>query len=151
MRQIVQYISNNCENADLDDTTIQYDSGYSKRIKLFDLPACAGNGNYSDNDSSQELETNNPEADFAVKISGESMEPNIPDQCTVLVKRVNGEDCIDGEVYIIEYKGDVMCKRFKKLSRGANFVSDNTNGSYKKINSNQISDCRIQGRVIELL
>ena len=151
LSRIVRYICDNCGTVDLNDSTIQNDSSYSRIIKLFDLPACAGNGNYSDSDSSQEFETNNPQADFAVKISGESMEPNIPNQSIVLVKRVNGEECIDGEVYIIEYRGDVMCKRFKKLSRGANFVSDNTKSSYIKINSNQIPECRIQGRVIEIL
>lgn len=75
----------------------------------------------------------------------------IPDQSIVLVKKYEGEDCSDGEVYIIEYEGNVMCKRFKKLNRGANFVADNQDKSYIKINAKQIGNCRIQGHVIELI
>ena len=44
-----------------------------------------------------------------------------------------------------------MCKRFKKLNRGANFVADNQDKSYIKINAKQIGNCRIQGHVIELI
>lgn len=148
---IIQHISDNCgEESDSVDTSAEV-KPIHKIIKLFDLPSCAGNGNIVDNDSGEEFETDNTNADFAVKISGQSMEPNIPDQSIVLVKKYEGEDCSDGEVYIIEYEGNVMCKRFKKLNRGANFVADNQDKSYIKINAKQIGNCRIQGHVIELI
>lgn len=151
INNIIQYISNNCgEESDSVDTSAEIKPKH-KIIKLFDLPACAGNGNIVDNDSSEEFETDNLNADFAVKISGQSMEPNIPDQSIVLVKKYEGEDCSDGEAYIIEYEGNIMCKRFKKLTRGANFVADNQDKSYTIINAKQIGNCRIQGHVIGLV
>lgn len=151
INNIIQYISNNCgEESDSVGTSAEI-KPIHKIIRLFDLPACAGNGNIVDNDSCEEFETDNPNADFAVKISGHSMEPNIPDQSIVLVKKYEGENCIDGEAYIIEYEGNVMCKRYKKLKKGANFAPDNSKSNYQTITSNKIGSCRIQGIVVELV
>lgn len=148
---IVKYITDNCGEADGDEAFAKDIEGPTKTIKLFDLPACAGNGNFVDSDTGDDYETDIADADFAVRISGSSMEPTIPDQSIALVKKIDGDGCIDGESYIVEYNGEVMCKRYKKIVRGANFVSDNKNGSYRKINSRQIADCRIQGKIIKVL
>jgi len=148
---IVLYITKNCGEPNVEESEKREDELFLKRIKLFDLPACAGNGNFVDTESGEPFETENQNADFAVRISGNSMEPNIPDQSIVLVRKSEGENCVNDDIYIIEYKGDVMCKRFRKLSRGGNFVSDNMSGNYIKINSHQISECRIQGKVIEII
>ena len=133
LHSIIQYITENCGEPDDADEGDQMDEHTIKEINLFDLPACAGDGNYVDSDAHEKIKTNNTAADFAVKISGHSMEPDYPDQCVVLVKQFNGEELEDGEAYIIELEGDVLFKRFKKLKRGANFVSDNADKSYKKL------------------
>ena len=56
---IIQHISDNCgKESDSVDTSAEI-KPIHKIIKLFDLPACAGNGNIVDNDSGEEFETDN--------------------------------------------------------------------------------------------
>jgi SOS-response transcriptional repressor LexA len=50
------------------------------------------------------------EADFAVKISGDSMEPYIADGSRVYVKRTNELD--DGDVGVFFVNGDMKCKQY---------------------------------------
>lgn len=119
-------------------------------IPLFELSACAGNGHYMDSDiPHSDYSTHNQDADFAVKISGKSMEPTIADGSIALVRKIY--DWQDGDIYIFNYEGEAMCKRLKCLKRGANLIPDNSNGNFKTINSNQINDCIIQGKVIEII
>ncbi len=82
----------------------------SKAVYLFELSACAGSGFYSDGPSraDQEIESPYPDANYAVKISGKSMEPTILDQSTVFVKIV--AELQDGDVGIFVVDGNVMCK-----------------------------------------
>ena len=59
-------------------------------MRLYDLPAAAGTGNYLDNDSFIEIyvdETVPKSADFAVKVSGDSMIPRFVDGQTVFIKK----------------------------------------------------------------
>ena len=53
------------------------------------MAACAGNGFYIDGDvSSEDHESDNSNADFAIRISGKSMEPTIPDGSIALIEDV---------------------------------------------------------------
>ena len=57
-------------------------------VPLYDLPLSAGVGNENfDGIPFEEYETENLLCDFALKISGDSMEPNIKDKSVVLIKR----------------------------------------------------------------
>ena len=119
-------------------------------IPLFELSACAGNGHYMDSDIPHiDYLTCNQDADFAVKVSGKSMEPTIVDGSIALVKKTY--DWQDGDIYIFNYEGEAMCKRLKCLKKGAKLIPDNTSGNFKTINSNQINNCVIQGKVIEII
>ena len=51
-----------------------------REIRLFDLPASAGTGEFLDSDNFDMIEVGNevaPEADFGIRIHGDSMEPSI--------------------------------------------------------------------------
>ena len=52
----------------------------------------------------------NSEADFAVRIAGDSMEPYIHDDSIVLVKR--GATIFDGDIGLFFVDGDMKCKQY---------------------------------------
>ena len=95
-------------------------------MRLYDLPAAAGTGNYLDSDSYTEIEIDKSvpkNADFAVRVSGDSMEPRFMDGQIVFVKEQSvvqvgdiGVFALDGDSYI------------KKLGHGE-FISLNPNYS----------------------
>ena len=71
------------------------------------------------------------------------------DGSIVLVQKT--EEYSDGDIVIVNYNGDSMCKRYKKISRGYNLVPDNSNGNFRTINNRQIKDCYFQGKVVKVL
>ena len=91
----------------------------------------------------------NQEADYAVKISGHSMEPKIPDGCIALVKQA--QELNNNDVGIFNVDGQSMCKRYKKVGRGIVLVPDNNSGEYKSIKVSEVSSCVIQGKVVEII
>ncbi len=101
-------------------TLSAYSRGVEKRtILLYDLPVSAGPGVYLDDSTADEILVPDTEktrmADFALKISGNSMEPKYHDGDVVLV-----EDCdsvevgelgvfiLDGNGYFKKYGGDCL-------------------------------------------
>ncbi len=89
----------------------------TKIIPLYYTPAAAGYASPALGDDYEEYEVPvDSGADFAARISGDSMEPVIPDGSTVLVKR--GEILRDGEVGLFFVDGDMKCKQFCQDSLG---------------------------------
>lgn len=122
----------------------------SKKIPLFELSACAGDGFYIDESvAHSDYSVSNQEADYAVKISGHSMEPAIPDGCIALVKQV--EELNSNDIGIFNVDGQSMCKRYKKVGRGIVLAPDNDSGEYKSIKVSEVSSCVIQGKVVEII
>jgi SOS-response transcriptional repressor LexA len=123
----------------------------SKVIILYDIAACAGNGFYIDGSDVQgeDYTVNNKEADFAVRISGHSMEPLIPDGCIVLVKKV--DDLEKDDLGIFNIDGEAMCKRYTKSGDVITLVPVNETEEFKKITINSSMNCTIQGKVIETI
>jgi len=118
-----------------------------KIIPLFTFAACAGDGFYTDeNIPHEDYSTEIMEADFAVKISGQSMEPTIPDGTVVLVKKV--EKLAHNEIGIFNVDGSTMCKRYIRRGRGEVLVPDNRCGKFDEIKVSSVSICTVQGRVI---
>lgn len=118
-----------------------------KTIKLFDYAACAGDGFYLDEDSSYTLiDTNILDAEYAVKISGQSMEPTINDDAVVFVKKT--EELENNSIGLFIVDGNVMCKRLTKRGKGVFLVPDNTTGEYKEINLKKVDSYKILGEVI---
>ena len=120
-------------------------------IPLYDMSACAGDGLYigSDEASFSEYSVDNPDADYAVKISGKSMEPTILDGSIVLIKRVDQLE--HDEIGIFNINGNSMCKRFTKVDGKITLVPDNTANEYKTIEIRQDMVCSIQGKVISVM
>lgn len=122
-------------------------SGFKKKIPLFDLPACAGDGFYLDQNNvpSEMIEVDKQDADYAVKISGKSMEPTIKDGSVVMVKQV--DVLSNGDIGIFIINGEVMCKRYIIDESGIILKPDNQSCNYSNIAVSE-TDWVVQGKVI---
>lgn len=119
----------------------------TKIIKLYTLSACAGDGIYAmDGDSDfGNIKVHNVEADYAVRISGQSMEPQILDNAIVLVKETG--ELMDGDIGIFNIDGESMCKKYTE-SEGT-IILVPINEKFKPIAVNEHTVLRIQGKVLE--
>lgn len=122
--------------------------GKKKPIKLYDLPLSAGTGNTIFNESdSTEYSTDNQKANFALKISGDSMEPTIKNESIVLIQQCESlEDLEIGAFYL---NGEVFCKRLHRIDAITYLISDND--SYSPIQINENDNLKIFGKVIEVI
>lgn len=83
----------------------------TKIIPLYATPAAAGYASPALGDDYEDYEIEaSSEADFAVRIAGDSMEPYIHDDSIVLVKR--GATIRDGDVGLFFVDGDMKCKQY---------------------------------------
>ena len=81
-----------------------------RTIPLFDLPVSAGFGNRMDTyEPLEPYTTTNPIADFALKISGDSMEPQYTSGDIVLIKKQNTLE--NAQIGIVAIDGEVFCKK----------------------------------------
>ena len=78
----------------------------AKIIPLF--PAAAGPRDYIDWEPDEEWETDDQKADFAVRISGDSMEPELHDGEVVLCSKRKPKD---GEIAVVRVNGAVVVKQ----------------------------------------
>lgn len=123
------------------------DSERSKRIiRLYEFAACAGNGSFFDDENVpyEEIEDATGEADYAVKISGNSMEPTIEDKSIVFVKK--DAEATHGSVGLFVVDGELMCKRYIKKGLRYNLVPDNR--EFDTIADKSISTIEYLGRVL---
>lgn len=123
------------------------DKSITRKIPLFYLPLSAGVGIESFEDAPyDDYETENENCDFAVKVSGDSMEPNIPDGSVVLIKK---QDSIDDQVIGALYlNGKVYCKYITHENGNAYLCSYNQN--YTPIKISEHDDLRVYGIVISI-
>lgn len=121
-------------------------------VRLYDLPASAGLGNYLYEDSGYEMITVGadifpPEASFGIRISGNSMEPDIPDKSVVWVKEQLKLE--NGQVGIFVLNDDTAyCKKLKidENKREVHLVSFNP--EYKPMKISEDDFLRTVGRVV---
>lgn len=118
-----------------------------KNIKLFDLPVSAGNGNIllDETITFKEISTTNRKADFALRISGDSMEPDFYDGDIILVKQQNTIN--SGQIGIFFYDGEIRCKKFYKNKKNIALIS--LNKKYTPINISSNRRFNIMGIVID--
>ena len=112
-------------------------------IKLYDTPAAAGSGEYLDGESYTELpidKTIPSNADFAIKVSGDSMEPRFVDGQIVFIHQQQTLEV--GEIGIFALSGDSY---IKKLGHGE-LIS--LNPIYKPIKIQDFDSFRVFGRVV---
>ena len=93
--------------------------GSKRSVLLYDLPVSAGPGVYLDDTTAEEIHIPNNEktqlADFALRISGNSMEPKFHDGDVLLVQNTEavevgelGVFILDGNGYFKKYGGDCL-------------------------------------------
>jgi SOS-response transcriptional repressor LexA len=114
-----------------------------KYIRLYDVPVAAGAGTFLDSDAYEDFEIDETvpdDADFAVKVSGDSMEPRFIDGQIIFIK---GQQTLEvGEIGIFELNGDSYVK---KLGYGE-FVS--LNSRFEPIRIQEFDSIHIFGKVV---
>ena len=97
-----------------------------KKIRLYDARVSAGTGNFLDSDYYGIIEVDEEkakDADFAVTISGDSMEPEFHDHDTVLVHR---QDTLEnGEIGIFALNDNAYIKKFQNTKKRTALISLN--------------------------
>lgn len=122
--------------------------GEIRSIKLYDLPVSAGTGNWMEDDNiPYELyQTNNLNADFAVKVSGDSMESKICNNDILLIKKQS--EVLPSDIGIFVYYNKVYCKKFVK-AKAIYLMS--LNQQYKPIRIENKDEFIVNGKVIDII
>ena len=120
-------------------------NGFARRtLPLYDLPVSAGVGVMLDGDSTEEITVSDNsrtrEADFALRISGNSMEPRYRDGDILLVQETDTLEFGELGIFILDGNG------FFKVFGGDRLYS--LNPEYGDILLKDFDDVRIAGRVI---
>ena len=107
-------------------TTTQPVRVQHKYIDYYDTPAAAGYGSFLGNPSSEKIKVDDTvpkDADFAIRISGDSMEPRFLDNQIVFVKAQDwlevgdiGIFALNDESFIKEWGGDKLISLNKKYN-----------------------------------
>ena len=116
-------------------------------LPLYALAVSAGTGEFLDGEDYDTVEVGeevSPQADFGVRISGDSMEPRFVHGQIVWVKRQ--EVLRSGEIGIFLYNGSGYCKRLERTGNGVELVS--LNPQYAPIRVSSGDDLRVFGKVV---
>lgn len=115
-----------------------------RQISLYELPVSAGAGEYLDESSAERIQIPDNEktadADYALRISGNSMEPRYHNGDILLVQ--SSESVEDGELGIFLLDGSAFFKQYG----GDRLIS--LNPAYGPILLKDFSDVRCKGRVV---
>ncbi len=116
-------------------------------LPLYRLAVSAGTGEFldgSDYDTVEVGEEVSPQADFGVRIAGDSMEPRFVNGQIVWVHR---QDTLrPGEIGIFLYNGSGYCKRLERRNGAAELVS--LNPLYAPIRVGEEDEFRLFGKVV---
>ena len=118
-------------------------------IHLYDIPLSAGLGeNILDSDTPfVEYETDVEDGDFALHVSGDSMEPDIPDGSIVVIKKQSEiADGISGAFFL---NGEVYCK--KLLHKDGKVFLCSENDEYQPIEVHGGDTLIVYGRIVKVL
>lgn len=118
-----------------------------RTIKLYCMPASAGTGTYFEESDFEEIQVENQYCDYAVKISGDSMEPEIKNGSMVLVK--SSEEISNAKTAILWYRDGSLCKKIVQTPEGILLVS--ANKKYPAIKVVSDYTFKIFGEVIEII
>ncbi|HOA84905.1 MAG: helix-turn-helix domain-containing protein [Clostridiales bacterium] len=118
---------------------------YAKRaILLYNLPVSAGPGEYLEDSAAEEItipdNAKTKDADFALCISGDSMEPKYSDGDIVLVQRCDEVQVGEPAIYLLDGAG------YFKIFGGDRLIS--LNPEYGDILLKNFTEVRCSGRVI---
>ncbi|MGE4312488.1 AAA family ATPase [Desulfovibrio sp.] len=119
-------------------------------VRLYtEMPVAAGIGEYlHDGDFEyEEIEVLNDKCNFALKVSGDSMEPEIPDGSCVMIHAT--EEVAIGRIGIFILDREAYIKRL--IQKGGQYFLQSTNKKYGLISVNEHSNLRTVGEFIGLL
>ena len=117
-----------------------------RRIPLYALPVSAGTGQFLDSGDYELLEVDGtapPSANYAVRISGDSMAPRYADGQIVYVQQQ--QMLRRGEIGIFLLNGDAYCKR---LAGDGAAVLESLNLRYPPVPVGEFDDFRVLGKVL---
>lgn len=120
-----------------------------KIIPLYNIPLSAGLGEeiLGSDIPFEEYETDAEDGDFALHISGDSMEPEIPNGSIVIVKKeCDVPDGITGAFFL---NGEVYCK--KLLHKGGKVFLCSVNTKYKPIQIRDEDNLKAYGRIVKVV
>lgn len=120
---------------------------FRRNIRLFDIPASAGTGSFLDSENYTMLEVGEEvpsDADFGIRISGDSMEPQFINGQIVWVHQQ--ETLSTGEIGIFYLDGNAYCKKLKDDADGLFLLSLNT--KYEPIKIKETDSFKIFGKVV---
>lgn len=141
-----------CDPHGVDDSDTALCSDSPERvvrtIKRFDMPVSAGFGNrLEDDEPYTDFETDNQDADYALSISGDSMEPDIPNGSIILVKKA--EEVPNAKVGVFFFDGESYCK--KKIENNGELFLVSVNKRYPVMRVSEDSVFKILGEVIDVI
>ncbi len=119
----------------------------SRTIKLYTIGVSAGTGNFLDDDDFEEIETDEfvpAGTDFAVHITGDSMQPLFKDKQIIFVHSQNTLE--DGEIGIFSLDGNAYCKKLSRTKKGTALIS--LNKRYAPIPITEDSALSVFGKVL---
>ena len=116
-------------------------------LRLYDIPVSAGTGNFLDESNYEMIEAPGfvpGTVDYALRVSGDSMEPLLQDMQMIWVE--SRETLNNGDIGIFTYSGDVYCKKLIVADDKACLRS--MNPDYEDIEIIDDFGFRILGKVI---
>jgi len=138
----------NCNPEDSLDEPEVFDEAEAPRLlRLYDIPVSAGTGSFLDDSSYEMIEAPSyvPVAvDFALRVSGDSMEPLILDGQVIWVKE---QELLDsGDIGIFTYSDNVYCK--KLIANGGKAFLRSLNPVYDDIEIKEDFGFKTIGKVV---
>ena len=116
-------------------------------LRLYDIPVSAGMGNFLDDSGYEMIEAPGyvpADADFALRVSGDSMEPLLQDGQVIWIKQQ--EILISGDIGIFAYSNDVYCKKLV-VDRDRAYLQS-LNPEYEDIEIKEDHGFRTIGKVV---
>lgn len=120
---------------------------FRRSIKLFDIPASAGTGSFLDGENYTLLDVGEEvpsDADFGIRISGDSMEPQFINGQIVWVHQQISLS--NGEIGIFFLDGNAYCKKLQDDTDGLFLIS--LNKKYEPIPVTETASFKIFGKVV---
>ena len=144
---LVHPVSYRKETAAISYSTVPIIRNQTRKLRLYDARVSAGTGNFLDSDYYTTIDVSEEaagNADFAVTISGDSMEPVFHDHDMVFVHQQ--ETLENGEIGIFSLNDNAYIKKLKNDSTGTFLIS--LNPKYSPISVHPDRDSfRIFGKV----
>ena len=120
---------------------------FKRSIRLFKLPASAGTGEFLDGDDFDLIEVGEEvpaNADFGIRICGDSMEPRFINGQIVWIHQQ--DSLTHGDIGIFYLDGNAYCKKLQDNDQGLALISLNT--KYEPIPVTENSSLKVFGKVV---